>query len=240
MHSRFPFVLLIIGQIIFPIWGYSKCLTDIYSAGVSFDSLVYKIEETSSDYATLSSKSGYGVKLAWFQYCPDSKLEMSEYIRLRTFELDITDPVFSGLDKDISLLSFGFEARYFFKDKTELIGEVEAREDLGFDYDYRTNSIYDSPYMNLKVAGGARYYIKSNKTEDYALSTKLGFMTPLTDTDKADSGYVIDVDLEYFRRIAARYSIRADLYYSFYKQNFDDVDFSRHELGVRANYVFRY
>jgi hypothetical protein len=55
-----------------------------------------------------------------------------------------------------------------------------------------------------------------------------------------DLGNVYEIDLEYFKRMAKDYSIRADLYFSSYDQNISELKTTRTELGFRINYIFRY
>gem|GEM_PF-4836764 len=58
-------------------------MLDVFSAGLSFDSVAYKGSRGARAFATLATESGAGIKGSWFAFCPKKKMEFNTYIRLR-------------------------------------------------------------------------------------------------------------------------------------------------------------
>lgn len=221
----------------------AECISDLYSAGLSFDSYHYKVRsKRGEDSGDIISSAGGGVKLGKIIYCPEKRREYFPYYRLRYFNLSDAkkEEGFENLDEDILLHSFGLDTRFILDEKKEALLDMEARDE------YRPTKVSpdsfildDDKYFNLKILAGLRYFIYSNKLEDYTASIKAGGVFPLGNSS-ADPGALGEANLEYFKRINKAYSIRADFYYSRYEQDVDDTIVSRQELGFRYNYIFRY
>lgn len=229
---------LLFPLIIFSFNTYSKCYSNIYSAGVSLDSLVYELERDNGASAEIVSTQGVGVLVGNIILCPRKKYELNPYLRIRQFELDKSESALENLSNEVTLPSVGIKGRYFYKPKFEIVADLEIRDEFSVFNDDATQEIFDQKYYNLKSLIGGRYFIKSNKSEDYTASARFGALIPLDNS--IDLGYNLELDLEYFRRINKMYSIRADLFYSRYNQEIDDTLIIRNEVGIRYNYVFRY
>lgn len=223
----------------------AKCLRDIWSVGASLDSVVYKGKRTDTDLAELGTENAYGIKGAWVNYCPTSKVEYSVYTRLRilNFGANTKKQAFAGVRDSVTLPSFGLEAKKgmkFGNQVFDLIADIEVRNELGLISDLVNNFLYDAKYWNLKAMAGIRYYVWQDNKRDLTTTFKAGPLAPISSNDEhTNLGWLYGGSLEYFQKMGRKASLRLDLYYDFYKQDYANLEMLRQELGMRANIVFR-
>jgi hypothetical protein len=218
--------------------AYTKCFSDIYSVGLSADSGVYDITQNAPGKAQVSTEGGLGIYLGKIFLCPSQRYELYPYFRLRQFSLSRPSSEFDQLPERITLPSLGAKARYFWQQNWEIVLDLELRDEYRFYNDTFNGTILGEAYLNLKFVAGARYFFHSTKTEDYTAAIKLGPLFGISSS--IGGGQSIEFDFEYFRRLSQKHSVRADLYYSTYSQDMDQVTMGRNELGARFNYIFRY
>lgn len=228
---------LLVYLIIISKLAYSSCNSDIYSIGLSLDSIAYDLERNGGK-AEIASSQGMGFLLGNIILCPKDRYELNPYLRLRSYELDKSDNALDTVDDKVNLPSLGSKFRYFYSNDIEIVGDVEVRDEFAVTSDDQSNRVYNNTYLNLKTLIGARYFMKSNKFEDYTIAFKYGLLLPID--SNADIGRNLELDLEYFNRLTKKYSIRADVFYSLLYQDVEDLTISRQEVGLRYNYVFRY
>jgi hypothetical protein len=219
----------------------AKCISDLYTAGLSADSFNYITTDEKENENSIGSTLGLGLKLGKIFYCPKKKLEIYSYYKLRYFNLAEARKrsEFSLLKENVYLNSTGADIRYLLNRKQELLLDLEAREDYAPAFlDSARQKIRDDIFLNFKALLGYRHFLKSNRSEDYTASFKLGPLVPIR--SGVEVGYLSELNLEYFRRISKKYSTRADVYYSFYEQKAGQINLSRQELGLRYNYLFRF
>ena len=77
--------LVILFCISFTYHLYARCITDLYSLGLSADSFSYNIENKNKDTVTLASDIGMGFKIGNIRFCPDQKREYYFYYQMRYF-----------------------------------------------------------------------------------------------------------------------------------------------------------
>jgi hypothetical protein len=229
---------LVCGSILFmSFFSEAKCIKGIYSTGISSDSLVF---ETSSgpNAIEVASEYGVGAKVGTVVYCPSNRLEFTPYLRARLFKFKNSKTTELNIDETNFILSTGLDTRLVKTKKYEWIGDSELRQEY---YLRPQNGILQNDtYLNLKLALGVRYTFSRDSRADYNVIFKYGALVPVSERDAVDLGNVYEIDLEYFKRMAKDYSIRADLYFSSYDQNISDLNTTRAELGARINYIFRY
>lgn len=229
--------------IIFSPLSWGDCISDLYTAGLSLDSFSYEVENNDTgSTAQINSSSGAGIKIGKIIYCPESQREYYPYFRARFFSLDEANDQegFEDLKDDVSLAAFGMDTRFIQDYKKEILLDLAIREE------YKPTNVtpdgfglYDETYGNLKIATGLRYFVFSNQSEDYTASLKAGALFPVDGND-IEPGFLLEGNAEYFKRMNKNYSIRADIYYSFYQQDIDSFTVRRNEIGMRYNYVFKY
>jgi hypothetical protein len=219
----------------------ANCIFDIYTAGVSADSFSYTISDQANNENEIGSTLGLGVKLGQLTFCPQRKLEVYSYYRFRYFNLAEAKKraEFSQLKENVFLNSLGSDIRFLVKPRQELLLDIEVREDYAPAFlDESRSRILDEVFFNLKTLIGYRHFLLSNRTEDYTLSAKIGALVPLR--SNVDVGRLGELNLEYFRRISRKYSIRADLYFLRSQQDMGKVSLTHQELGARFNYLVRF
>jgi hypothetical protein len=223
---------------------YARCVKDIYVGGVSFDSIAYTGSFENGANATLASKTAIGVKGAWIVYCPKIKLELQSYFRLRNYnfaEKDLKDR-WNGVDSNIALPSIGLEGRksvLFFDNMFDLAFDLELRKELGFGIYPGSQMIFREDYSNFKVQLGLRYYLWRKKRHNITVMGKIGPLFPVSGGIDPSVGILYGISGEYYLKINKKLSLRFDLYYDSYKQDFGILRMERVELGVRSNIVFR-
>jgi hypothetical protein len=230
--------LLIVNFLFFiPILCSAKCIKGIYSAGISGDSLLFETRK-GNEFVEVASEYGLGAKLGTVIYCPQNQLEFTPYLRARLFKFENTRKAELQIDETNLILSTGLDTRLVKSKKYEWIADSELRQE--YYLKARENILYNDDYLNLKLALGVRYTLTKDSRADYNVIFKYGALVPVSDRDIVDMGNVYEIDLEYFKRMAKDYSIRADLYFSNYDQKISDTSTTRSELGLRVNYIFRY
>jgi hypothetical protein len=230
--------LLIVNFLFFiPILCSAKCVKGIYSTGISSDSLVFETSKGANNIQ-VASEYGLGAKLGTVVYCPSNQLEFTPYLRARLFKFKNSKTTDLSIDETNLILSTGLDVRMIKSKKYEWIGDSELRQE--YYLVPRNNVLYNDSYLNLKLALGLRYTLTQDSRADYNIIFKYGALVPVSERDTVDMGQVYEIDLEYFKRMAKDYSIRADLYFSNYHQKISDLNTTRAELGLRINYIFRY
>lgn len=223
----------------------AKCVLDVFSAGLSFDSVAYKGKRGSTAFATLATESGAGIKGSWLAFCPRNKIEFNTYIRLRFLDFgDASESSeFRGVTSEETLPSLGFEARKqvkLFNRYFEIPIDLEVRNELGMIANDTSNFLISKKYWNLKAMSGLRYYAYRRGKRDITIMAKLGPLIPLSSNGEETSvGAIYGLSTEYFQRMGKKASLRCDLYYDVYSQDYGNLEMSRRELGLRANVVFR-
>lgn len=217
--------------------AYAKCLTDIYSVGASGDSLAFE-SQRNGENVKIASDYGLGFKIGQIIFCPKEKLELNPYIRGRFFQFaQNTNPAID-IERSNFLLSLGLDTRLMRTKSFEWLADIEMRQEY-----YLTEldgKAVNDKYLNLKMALGLRATLFSDAKADYNIVLKYGGLIPISDRGAVSTGSVYEIDLEYFKRMAKNYSIRADLYFSELNQSISDIGTQRLELGARLNYIFRY
>jgi hypothetical protein len=230
--------LLIVNLFFFiPILCSAKCIKGIYSTGLSSDSLVFETSR-GANKIQVASEYGMGAKLGTVIYCPHNQLEFTPYVRARLFKFNNSKTVELDIDETNLIMSSGLDVRLIKSKKYEWIGDSELRQE--YYLIPRNNILYNDNYLNLKLALGVRYTLTQDSRADYNVIVKYGALVPVSERDSVDMGNVYEIDLEYFKRMAKDYSVRADLYFSNYEQKISDLNTTRTELGLRINYIFRY
>lgn len=219
----------------------NKCLMNIGSVGASFDSVVYE-GKGSGGQADLASTAAYGLKADWIIYCPDNGWEISPYFRYRNYTFDdkVNYSYFNEVPDSINLFSIGTELkipvmireRHF-----EVPIDIEVREEMGFE-SATSGGVKKMNYVNIKAMGGLRSFLWRVKGHDITGVLKLGALASLS--DKAGMGIIYGLSTEYFLKIWETTSIKFDLYYDSYDQDFITFDMTRTELGLRANATFMF
>jgi len=215
----------------------AKCIKGIYSAGLSSDSLVFETSQ-GTNKVEVASEYGLGAKLGTVVYCPQNKLEFTPYLRARLFQFKNSKTATLDIDETNLILSTGLDTRLVKSKKYEWIGDSELREE--YYLTPKNDVLSNDTYLNLKLALGVRYTLSQDSRADYNVIFKYGALIPVTERDRVDMGNLYEIDLEYFKRMAKDYSIRADLYFSNYDQKISELNTTRTELGFRINYIFRY
>lgn len=223
----------------------AKCVLDVFSAGLSFDSVAYKGSRGARAFATLATESGAGIKGSWFAFCPKKKMEFNTYIRLRFLDFGDANKrsEFSGVTQEEVLPSFGLEGRKqikLFKRYFEIPLDVELRNELGMIANDSLSFLISKKYWNAKVMSGLRYFAWRKGKRDITVMGKLGPLIPITSNGERTSiGLIYGLSTEYYQKLGKRASLRTDLYYDVYNQDYGNLEMSRRELGIRANIVFR-
>jgi len=219
--------------------SFAKCISDIYSVGVSVDSFIFASKRATGK-VEVASDYGLGTKLGKVIFCQLQNIEYNPYIRTRYFQLGEArkKPNLGGIDEDKWLMSTGLDLRWIKGRRFEWLMDLEFREE--FVLLESNGELKNEDYINLKLALGLRYTVFRSSKADYNFVFKYGGFKPLTETENVKGGDVMEIDLEYFKRMAKDYSIRADIYISTYNQKVDDFEASRLEAGARFNYIFRY
>jgi len=228
----------------------AKCLKDIFTVGLSGDSVAYNGKRDNDAKLKIATESGIGFLGAWTIFCPKEAFEVQSYIRLRkyTFDLSKLSNELRGVPESLSLLSFGVEVRkpiFLWKYSFEIPFEVEVREEMGFKVNLSsgtgsTGNISKEDYKNLKLMSGLRWFYWSDDKNDLTLVGKLGILFPFAGADDATLAYLMGMSAEWYRKLGKKLSIRFDLYYHDYWQDFGTLKMSRTELGARSNLVFRF
>lgn len=216
----------------------ATCLSDIYQVGVEANSVSYSLKENNNSFATHATTSATGLKLGRIWLCPEDGLEITAYGRFQyfTFE-DSPSPVYSELNGSEMLFSGGGEVKKMHSRNLEWVGDAELRQDVGFSANYSNNKLESEKVINMKLMGGARYFIHSGKSFDVSLKAKAGILLSPAD---AGLGRIVGGSVEVLRRIGTRSSLKIDTFYDQYDQRFRNLDNSRKEVGLRLNLVFRF
>ncbi len=237
-HAYYLFMKILILLLILPFNSlYARCLSDIFSVGVSGDSLLFESQKN-GEKVKVASDYGLGFRAGKIIYCPDQKLEFNPYLRGRFFQFaDNTNPNVN-IEKTNFLFSLGLDTRLVKNRRFEWLSDVEMRQEY-FLKDSNGLAVNDK-YLNLKAALGLRATLFRDSRADYNIVFKYGGLVPVTERDSVKIGTVYELDLEYFKRMAKDYSIRADVFLSGLDQKISDTTTQRTELGTRLNYIFRY
>ena len=219
-----------------------QCVKDIFSAGASFDSFTYDVENRFAGKSfSVNSRFGLALRAAWVVFCPNSNIEINTYAKLRMFRIESSDTEneLAGIRTDNILPSFGFEFRkvsLFGFRRLEIPLDIELREDLGVSNG--PMGIYQSERIsNLKVAAGLRYYFLINETQHLLGEIKLGPLLHLADED---DGGIFEVSAEYYRKLTEASSAQVRIYYEELDMMSRGNDIIGKNGGVRASLVFRY
>lgn len=217
----------------------ASCISDIYSIGLSGDSFTYETEDKDSNKAKFATKSAIGIKLSKIYYCPSKNIEVIPYLRMRFLELDKDGDLnrFGRVQTEYDLLSYGFDFKYLKNNKIEWLADTEIREEFIIVSDNH-NNIFHEKYSNLKLLAGLRYLLKESQTTNINITALAGPLIPFKSDAKL--GWNIESTLEYLRRFNQRHSLKPEMYYSYYSQEFDNFKSKRHEFGLRLNYLFRF
>ena len=87
---------------------------------------------------------------------------------------------------------------------------------------------------------GLRWFYWSNENNDLTAVGKLGILFPFAGAEDASLAYLLGISTEWYRKLGRKTSLRLDLYYDDYWQDFGTLKMSRTELGLRSNLVFRF
>jgi len=229
-------IILAVFSLVLPIIVNAKCLADIYSAGISADSISYDLKNV----AEISSTIGTGLRLGNVIFCPEDNLEFIPTLRLRLVKFSDSQKssTLSGIKETNYLFSVGTEIRKYIKNSYELVGDTELRQDVGFLYNSNTKIVSSKNYTNLKLMTGLRKYIVGKSRHDLSAKIKLGPLLPLA--PEAKIGVIAGISFEYMYKIEKRYSILFDAYLDHYHQEYLKTQIKRSELGGMINTVFRF
>lgn len=218
-----------------------KCLSGIYTAGLSADSTAYKISKSDTTYSELATDSSVGIKVGSLIYCTKSRVESTYYLKVRSFDFESKKdlPEYKEISDKHTLFSGGIEYKWNFIRKFELVGDFEAREELAFTPHDDTKTFSDDTFYNLKAMTGLRYYTFQNERTDITLAGKLGPLVPLSHYNNSQFGYLYGLSSEILQRMGRKHSLQMDLFWEHYVQRYTNVLMSRRELGLRLSYVFR-
>ena len=218
-----------------------RCLSGIYTAGLSADSTSYKISKSDTTFSELATDTSLGFKAGTIVYCPRQKLETTYYFKMRSFDFGSSKDMseYNEIDDKHTLFSGGVEYKWLFKRKLELVSDFEAREELAFAPHSDTKTFSDNTFYNLKAMTGLRYYAFQNERTDITVTGKLGPLLPLSHYNNSHIGYLYGLSTEVLQRIGRKHSLQADLFWEHYNQRYTNVLMTRLELGLRLSYVFR-
>lgn len=230
---------LIILAFIFCFSSYAKCLSDIYRAGFETNSVAYDTKENDNSFATIATTSSVGLKFGKLWYCPRERREYLIYTRLTRLAFEEKpSAIFSQVPDSELLISVGAEVKQSFKPRWEWIADTQIRQDIGFSANYTTLKLIPEKIINLKAMGGVRYFIYSRKKWDLSGTGKLGLLWG--PQSGVDLGSMMSLNLEALRRIGSKSSIKFDLFFDRYSQQFENLQNIRKEVGLRSNLVFRF
>lgn len=216
----------------------AQCLIDIYSAGISADSIGYDIDSV----AEIASTAGTGVRFGRVIFCPKEAIEIIPTVRLRLVKFSDTKKQsnLSDIEESQLLVSIGSEVRKQYTEKWEWVGDVELRQDLGFVYNSSSSKVSSKKFLNLKTMAGIRRYIYGQDHHDFTGKFKLGPLIPVGAFEDAGIGIIWGLSSEYMYKIGKKSSLLVDLYWDHYSQKYQSKSVSRSEIGMMANLVFRF
>lgn len=230
--------IVLLFSLLIPITVNGQCLLDIYSIGVSADSIGYDLDKV----AEIASTVGTGIRFGRVIYCPRQTLEIIPSARLRVVRFSDTkiQSNLTGIEETQLLLSTGAELRRYYKNKWEWVGDAELRQDIGFTYNSNTRVVSSLKYLNLKTMGGVRRYLYNKDRHDFSAKLKLGPLIPIGALSDAGIGIIWGLSGEYLFKIGKKSTLLFDLYWDHYSQEYQKLPISRSELGMMVNLLFRF
>jgi len=230
--------LVLLFSLLTPLIVNGQCLLDIYSAGISADSIGYDLDKV----AEIASTVGTGVRFGRVIFCPRKSLEIIPTLRLRWVKFSDTKKQsnLSGIEESQLLFSTGAEVRKYYKNKWEWVGDMELRQDIAFMYNSTARIVSSKKFLNLKTMAGIRRYVYNKDRHDFTAKLKLGPLIPIGALGDAGIGIIWGLSGEYLFKIGKKSTLLFDLYWDHYSQEYKNLPVSRSELGMMANLLFRF
>ncbi|TNF01426.1 MAG: hypothetical protein EP326_04310 [Deltaproteobacteria bacterium] len=216
-----------------------KCIKDVFSTGLSFDSTTISASKNDPK-ATLASTQGYGIQASWIIYCPDQQIEYSPYLKHTRYQFEDVkkNSSFNSTSDSNALNTVGIKVTLP-KPVSKYYGEIpldfSIKESIGLKSG--TTHLWDEKYMNAKMTAGYNFHLWQKTHQNLVVFFKLGPLAGLS--EGAGLGGTAEVGSSYFRKINRKASFKANLFYSYSKQGLEVLDLSSQELGLQSNIVFR-
>ncbi len=230
--------------------SYAKCIYDVASVGLTPNVVSYNSVRANGAEANVSSKLAANLYASWLTYCPEKLTRFELYTNLRFIEFDKPDNAnYDLVDKNKTLPSFGIKMRKRLKwlnQKFELPFDLEFRREIGFRLNNNNTEFQSFDYSNLKIQFGMRYHLWRDKIQvnsnifsttnkrSLSLRALIGPLIPISGDDNPKLGYISGIELQYFQLLGKKVSIRVSPYLEYYKQDFDSLETSRTEIGLRT------
>ena len=217
------------------------CAKDIFKVGASLDSAVFNANRDGKEL-DLVSDQGLGIRLHWIVFCPESGVETTPYFYFRNYSFK-SNSDFQEPPSDIESFTLGvdFSKRIsFLGSKFDLILGLATREETiiaGASELYKRN--YDNTIVTIVTIGFQKGLYSFKKAKG---SFKFVAGALFADQNSVDTGFTTRISTDLLMRLSQKYSLVFDLFLDYYdqKDRQDNIEFSRTEIGLASNFLFRF